>query len=280
MEEENIKQISYNDLDDNLKDQVREHFREDEYLVPEDWYQWVMEDVGENEQWKGIDLDEESLEFDMYGGSMSIKGSIDLDAEPFKKHLTDNYYLWDEKEWFYDFPTNFEDHSLDDSYYVQRDVIFDEMEEEIFNGEELIVDNGKMTLTVNLIPTMEKALETYQDFPDEIKILEKWIGELKAATELFFQDELVIDEEEYDTFMSDISTEMERKIENELEEIQEAINSELVEFYDSLKNNLQSSYHYYYTDEYADANLEDKTYEVEVDEDGNQLEVVDLNGEW
>jgi hypothetical protein len=281
MEEENTKQISYNDLDDNLKDQVRENFRDDEYLVPDDWYHWVLEDLGENEKWKGIDLDEDSLEFDMYRGSMSIKGSIDLDEVPFKKHLTDNYHLWDEKEWFYDFPTNFEDYTLDDSYYVQRDIIFEEMEEEIFNGEELIVENGEMILTSSLIKPMKEAFNKYStDFPDETQTLKEWINELEAAMDIFFQDEITISEEVYDTFMEDITTEMERKIESELEEIQEAINGELEEFYDSLKNNLQSSYDYYYTDEYADANLEDRTFEVEVDEDENQLEVLDLNGEW
>lgn len=281
MEEEKTIKVSYNDLDKNLKDQVRDNFREDEFLVPDDWWHETIQDMKEADKWKGIDLDEDSIEFDLYRNSMDIKGSIDLYQPPFKKHIPTEFERWEDKGWFYDFSTNFENYELDDEHYVNRDVIFEELEEEIFNNEELIVVDEKMTLTTSLIPTMEKAITVYKkDYPTEIGILETWVGKLEAASTIFFQDSIEIDESDYEKFMSDLSTGIENQIDGVLRELRENINGELEEFYDTLKDQLQKSYDEYYEDDYADANLEDRTFEVIVDEDGNQIEVVDLNSEW
>ena len=45
------------------------------------------------------------------------------------------------------------------------------------------------------------------------------------------------------------------------------------------KNNLISAYEYYFSDEKAEVSLGEKIYEVIIDEDGNQIEIVDLDGE-
>lgn len=279
MEEENIKTVKYEDLSDDLKEEVRQHLREDEFLVPDHWWEDIVESFKYHDGYKGIDVEEEGLDFDVYYNNMTIEGTIDLDEAPIKQHMTDEYYQWEEKEWIYDFPTTFKDSELENEFYIQRDVIFDEMEAEIFNNEELIVEDGKITFGFSIKPTIEKAIEEYKDeFPDEVKILEEWVNLFNAA-ELFFQDEIVIEEEQYDTFMSDISTEMERKIENHVEEIIENINGELSDFYDEFKKSLMDKYDWYYTDEYADDRLMDRTFEVETDEDGNES-IDDLNGDW
>ena len=275
------KQINYNDLDNNLKEEVRQNLREDEFLVPDDWYEFVLDDVNDNEKWIGITLDRDKIEFDLYRDTMIIEGDIDLDKEPFKKYLTDEYHLWVEKGWIEDFPTEFQNQTLDDSLYIDEDKIFEEIEDDIFGGEIDLDDDGDILFNKSIIDRLKKAFEKYnEDFPNEAKILNDWVTEIETAVDIFFQDNITVPKSNYELFLSDIAMEMRKNIEDVLESIQEKINWELEDFYFYLKNKLRESYDYYFSDEYLDEILSDKTFEVVIDDDGNQSEIIDLDGTY
>lgn len=271
-----IKVISFNELNASLKEMVITNFQESEFLVPEDWYEWLLE--GLSETYKFVTIDSESVEFDMYRGDLEYNGEIDMNHKTIKQYLTDEYLEWNKKEWLYDFPTNFESTELSDEFYIDRNLIFEELEGEIFNNEDLIVVDGKVTIPISVVSSVEKAIKDHKEL-DSIKFLKEILNLINVA-ELFFQNEIVVEEDEYDDFMYEISTEMEIEIESTANDIIDSINSELSEVYDNYKFSLQNAYNHYYTVEYAEENLSDRKFEIEFDENGNQLEVIDLNGEW
>jgi len=275
--ENEIKVIPFGELSDSLKEEVIEYFQSDEFLVPEDWYEWVLEGISET--YKFVDIDSESVEFDMnYGVSLKYTGEIDLDHKTIKQYLTDDYEKWTEKEWIDDFPTSFENDELYDGFDILTDIIFEEIEDEIFGSIDLIVEDGKVIIPLSIKLNIEKAIIEYGSF-DDIEFLKEILNLINAA-ELFFQDEVIVEEDAYDDFMSGISTEMENEISDSIADIIVNINGELSEVYDDYKSSLQDSYDHYFTVEYAEENLSDREFEVEFDENGEQLSIDDLNGDW
>jgi hypothetical protein len=278
MEEENIITVSYEELNDDLKEQVRNNFREDDYLVPDDWYEWVNEGI--KEKYPAAEIDDD-IEFDMYRNDFKITGHIDPNHSSVTP-LSEDFWKYYDKEWIYDFMTNFENDTVVEDYAIGEDIIYDELEEEIFGeGDKYGIEfdgDGKGEASVLLKSNLEKAIENYSDIADVSK-LEEWIGHIDAV-ELFFQDTFEIDETDYDDLLEEIRTEMVRKLEGIAEEAYSQLSEYASNIYDDFVSSMTESYEYYFTDEYADDHLADRTFEVEVDEDGNQLEVVDLNGDW
>lgn len=276
--EENTISISYTDLDDNLKDEVRENFRNDDYLVPDDWWSWELE--GLKESFPLVDFNEDKVEFDIYRNDFNIQGSIDTQHSDAPK-LSDKFYEFYDKEWLYDVMFNFNNSEFHQDYSIGEDTIYDDIEREIF-PEDIEVDGGKIELDVSIFKKpLQDALEKYNSLknPDITNQLEQWLREIDAAG-IFFAESIVIEEDDYDNFLEELRGEMVSQAESLVEEAYDTMQPILDDFYSTFVDRLKQSYDYYYTDEYADEALSDKTFEVEVDEDGNQLEVVDLNGEW
>jgi len=275
MEEENIETVGYADLDENLKDQVKENFRNSDFLVPDDWWQWIVESI--SEKYSGININEQDLEFDIHRNSYNFEGNIDLNDAQFSKYLTDDYVKWDAAEWFSDFSTKFTNTELDYSVYINEDIIFDDLEAEFFGNKSLIVDEGQVSFPLNMIGDLSDAISKYGSMGVDVSFLKEMINAINAA-QLFFQENAIVSAAEYDDFMSTITTDMKHKIEDDMGDIVDEINTELAAFYNDLKDDLINSYEYYYEDAYADEQLGDKIFDVIIDENGNQIEILDLNG--
>lgn len=270
-----VQTIDYNDLNDDLKEQVRKNYQNTDYLVPDDWYEWVWENVVEVYGQEGIDLDSDSLQFDLYRNDFEFKGSIDISHEKIKPLISDKLFEYIEKEWLQDFSTSFETTEFNDDSYVNRDIIYSDLETELF-GDSVVIDGDNVLIPLSMEATYLEAIKKYSNLSGN-ETEEKITG-LFTAAEMFFQTEIELDETEFLDYLSALSSECERLVEIELESTQDKFKGLLEDVWSYLKKDLNDSHDYYYTDEYADEQLYDKDFEVTVDAEGNQLEIEDLDG--
>lgn len=266
--------IVYSDLTDDLKDKVRENFRNDNYLVPDDWWEFIWENIVEMYKEDGIDLDSDSLQFDLYRDSIDFNGSIDIYHEKIKPLMSDKLHNYIDKEWLQDFSTDFETDEFGDSY-VNKDIIYDDLKSQLF-GDRESEDDENVLVPIDHEDDYNAVFDKYT-FLQENKTAIEIKGKFVAAG-MFFQTEIEIDIDEFNDLIDEFATDIETDVENELESIQDKFKDLLIDLRDYIKKDLNESHDYYYTDEYADEHFDGKEFEVTVDAEGNQIEIDDLDG--
>lgn len=274
--------VEYNDLDEELKEKVREHFINDEYLVPEDWYQYIIESFEEKYE-NIINFDMAHMSFDMDRRDFNLNGYMYFDHPEISKLIPKKFDEYDEKGWFYSIEDEFvngeitKEHELDElsiQLFITEDVFLYDLTEDFVNGKaEIDVKSYKKH--------MDDNLKKYGHYSEKVSdIFKKWI-DLLSASEVFFQDYIEIEEDDYnhvlgsliDDTIYEVDTFMTEKYYENIEPFIRGVHNEFID-------NLTSSYEYYFSEEYADVSLDGRMFEVELDEDGNQEEVIDLDGEF
>ena len=267
--------VEFDDLTPSLQEDAINTFQSDPYLVEDGWYDWLWEDYLTNTAEIGIDIESDSLSFDLsYSASIEYKGSMDFSYKKFSDLKNDLFVKFEDKEWIYDISSGFDKgDDIDGDYNVSSDIIYDDLEEEIFNNS-VEIDGDEAVVELDTLSHIKKGIETYKDDIEDDKFIKELAGSLEAA-ELFFQEEIRVPEADYEEFLDDLVRTKTIQAETLVEEFLEQCGVILTEYKDKFSKNLQDSYDYHWDDEYARENLSGSEFSVEVDEEGNQLEILE-----
>lgn len=280
MDEENVITIPYDEVDESLKDAIRDHFRNDDYFLHDDWYEFAIEHI--EEKYDGqIDIDKKSITFDMYRNDFGWKGDFSFKHKDNKKFIPAKYYEYVENEWVYDVNGDFKDGEINRDYSVDTNLIYQDAEEMIF-GKQNNFDfhDETIEIPIDFFKPIILQLRKKENLPNWIiEKIDHWLGLIDAA-ELFFQNTIEIDKSDKEDIVSDYGSDLEKEVEDFMEnEFYPTIDDFLTNVFDEFTDALKKEYDYNYSDEYADEVLGDREFQVIVDEDGKQIEVVDLGGE-
>lgn len=276
--EENTIWLTYAEIDDELKNQLREHYLRGDYIVPDDWFDLSYEEF--IKEYPMFEINTYNIEIDTYRNVYDIPGTFDITYESLPK-LSDEFLEFYDKEWVYDMMFDFHNNTFSKDFNIDTEVIYSNIESEIF-PDIIEVENGKIDLsTTKFEQPLKNALIKYKNLEnDEInEILERWIREIDAAN-IFFVETITINVDDYDLLLNELTNEIESKIEQLVEEVYDTYQPILDNFYNNFVSYFRDVYESYFTDESVDANLEYRKFEVIVDKDGKQLDVVDLDGEF
>ena len=276
--EENTIWLTYAEIDAELKNQLREHYLRGDYIVPDDWFDLSYEEF--IKEYPMFEINTYNIEIDTYRNVYDIPGTFDITYESLPK-LSDEFLEFYDKEWVYDMMFDFHNNTFSKDFNIDTEVIYSNIESEIF-PDIIEVENGKIDLsTTKFEQPLKNALIKYKNLEnDEInEILERWIREIDAAN-IFFVETITINVDDYDLLLNELTNEIESKIEQLVEEVYDTYQPILDNFYNNFVSYFRDVYESYFTDESVDANLEYRKFEVIVDKDGKQLDVVDLDGEF
>lgn len=276
--EENTIWLTYAEIDDELKNQLREYYLSGDYIVPDDWFDLSYEEF--IKEYPMFEINTYNIEIDTYRNVYDIPGTFDITYESLPK-LSDEFLEFYDKEWVYDMMFDFHNNKFSKDFNIDTEAIYSDIESEIF-PDIIEVENGKIDLsTTKFEQPLKNALIKYKNLEnDDInELLERWIREIDAAN-IFFAETITINEDDYDLVLNELTNEMESKVEQLTEEVYDSYQPILDNFYKNFVSYFRDVYESYFTDESVDANLEYRTFEVIVDKDGKQLDIVDLNGEF
>ena len=278
-----IKKIPFDELSPDLRQEVIDHFLQDPYRIEDDWYDWLWEDFINVQEEKGFYIDEDSLKFDLsYGRYVEFKGYVDEDNKNISKLRSKVLDISISTEWVSDIDMNFENGELSGDYKYEEDLIYEELETEMFGIEFGIIEPDPDAEIEIEISYAENAYDVVKKYDIDVHDIIEYLENLKqhaVAAEIFFQETIMVPEDEHIEFMESVTSEFVSKIENDCEEYIDAINELLTESKDKLVETLSNEYDYLQSEEYAIAYLENRIFEVEFDENGEQYSIEDLQGE-
>jgi len=277
MSDNNTIKVNFNDLSPELQDEEIEEFQNNSYFPEGDWYDWLWEDFVEEAEKGGVDIDADSLEFDLdYRAYIKYKGTMDFNNKVFSDLKSKTFDEFESKEWIYDVDPGFENcNELYADYNIESDIIYDDLESEIFNNS-VEIDGDEAVITVDTITHINKGIKKYKEDIEDESFITELAGSLDAAS-LFFQDEIRVSEEDYETFLDDLRQTKYIQAESLVEEFFEKCELILTEYKDKILKDLKDTYEQFWTEENARENLENFEFTVLVDKDGNQLEIIDKN---
>lgn len=280
MDEENIITIPYDEVDESLKDAIRDHFRNDGYFLEDDWYEFSLEHI--EEKYSGqIEIDKKSISFDMYRNDFNWEGYFSFKHKDNKKFIPVKYYEYVENEWVYFVNGDFKDGVINRYYSVDTDIIYQDVEEMIF-GKQNNFDfhDETIEIPIDFFKPIILQLRKKENLPNWIvEKIDHWL-DLINASELFFQNTIEIDKADKEDIVSDYASDLEKEVTDFMEnEFYPMIDDFLTNVYDEWVDSMKKEYEYNYSDEYADQILSDREFQVVVDEQGKQIEVVELGGE-
>lgn len=280
---EEIVEKSFDELDSDLQEKVIENFLNDDYLLPDDWYQSTLDDIIERH--KELDIDEKSIGFDVYRNDYEWEGTIEYEmVEGIKDAVPERFFKYIDDTIVYDLNVKFENSEIENDFHIDDDLIIQNIKDEIFPNDYEFVDNGKVEISIDgFRSSLEQGIKKYKEYSEPFEILTKWL-EAVEISEMFFQDTVELEEEEVDVFTGSLRLDFERDIHECADKFYDFLNNHISEVHDEYSQGISKDYEYYTSREYAIDNLSSKTFDVtvEIDEDGNeeQIGIDDLNGNW
>lgn len=281
MDEENIITVPYSEVDERLKDDIRDHFRNDDYFLNDDWYEFALEHI--EQKYDGqVEIDKKSISFDMYRNDFNWEGYFSFKHKDNKKFIPVKYYEYVEAEWIYDVNGDFKNDEIRQDYSIDTNLIYQDALNILF-GRDIKLEYNEHDIaevTIDVFkPGLINALQKDNLAPMVKEQLNRWL-QMVEASEIFFQPTVEIDKSDVVDIGDDFGSDLEKEVTDFMEDtFYPAIDEFLSHLYDEWVDALKKEYDYNYSDEYADEILSDREFQVVVDEQGKQIEVVDLGGD-
>lgn len=281
---EDVKTLSFDELDDRLQEKVKKHFSESEYLISEDWYEFVVDSIVE--KYNGIlDINPTSIQYDMDRNTFSWKGTVETSHPVIAALIPSRVKEYLENGYLVEFSEAFTDGAMVGEYEVDYRVITDIEPVDIMPAD----FSSKYGVIAKLedVEVYKALVETYSiDDPEIIGYITGWLALFEAAP-LFFQNEAHIDVEEYNEvadyilYDGEYANKLIKKIEIYMEtEAFNDLSDYVSDAFNEFTKAMRDSYDYYFTDEYILSEVGEKTFKVTFDEDGEQDHIDNLDGEW
>jgi|GEM_PF-6672994 len=255
----------FKDLTQNQQEEAIEWFikyQAETYVQDIAWYDFIWEDFVVNAKEKHLDVDSDSLSFDLDRNQLEFNGNVDED------HMLENasprLQTYIDNEWIYDINTTFNDTELERDY--NSDDVEDELRNELFDYPQLEGDTYKIETANVMVSQVKSVVSKYGlDESDFSEILGKI-----SSSELFFQTAVEVTEDTMDDLINECGSTIYDSFDDEVLAVQEPVEEVLEELSDKLKEDLQGSYDYYFTEEFAKQELADMDFTILVDEDGTE----------
>ena len=170
---------------------------------------------------------------------------------------------------------------MDRDYEVDPDVIESAIKDELFPYDfEPENASGQEGMDISIYADLiDEHIKKYNSFSDAIELLKRW-KKVMATSKLLFQDVFYVDETECDELVEMVVDGTQNEVTDVIEKVYDILDVYISDIFDEFTSSITTEYEYYYTTEYAEQQLVDRTFDVEVDEEGNQISIDDLNGNW
>lgn len=290
MAKKNTIWLSYDEIDEILKDEIREHYLTGDFVVPDDWFEMAY-DVFE-EDFPMFEINRDDIEIDIYRNEYKITGSLNTPYNtiptPYNTipPLPEEFLEYYDKELVYDVMFTFYNNEFTKDHYIDTDAIQSDIESSILPNDvepnDIEVDAGEIELSIaQFAEPLKNAQIKYKtlDNKEIDDIFQQWLDKINASN-IFFAETFTISEDSYDSLLIMLTNEIENKIADLVEETYDLYQPLLDDFYDKFRDHFKESYESYYSNESVDGNLAYRKFEIVVDENNKQLDVVDLNGEF
>ena len=278
MAKKNTIWLSYDEIDEILKDEIREHYLTGDFVVPDDWFEAAYDVFAED--FPMFDIYHDDIEIDIYRNEYKITGSLNVLYKTIPP-LPEEFLEYYDKALVYDVMFTFDNNEFTKEHYIDTDAIQSDIESSIFPND-VEVDAGEIELSIaQFAEPIKNAQIKYKtlDNKEIDDIFKQWLDKINASN-IFFAETFTISEDSYDSLLIMLNIEIENKIADLVEETYDLYQPLLDNFYDSFRDHFKESYESYYSNESVDRNLEYRKFEVIVDKDGKQLDIVDLDGEF
>ena len=278
MAKKNTIWLSYDEIDEILKDEIREHYLTGDFVVPDDWFEAAYDVFAED--FPMVDIYHDDIEIDIYRNEYKITGSLNVLYKTIPP-LPEEFLEYYDKALVYDVMFTFDNNEFTKEHYIDTDAIQSDIESSIFPND-VEVDAGEIELSIaQFAEPIKNAQIKYKtlDNKEIDDIFKQWLDKINASN-IFFAETFTISEDSYDALLIALNIEIENKIADLVEETYDLYQPLLDNFYDSFRDHFKESYESYYSNESVDRNLEYRKFEVIVDKDGKQLDIVDLDGEF
>jgi hypothetical protein len=283
MAKKNTIWLSYDEIDEILKDEIREHYLTGDFVVPDDWFEMAY-DVFE-EDFPMFDINRDDIEMDIYRNEYKITGSLNTSYNTIPP-LPEEFLEYYDKALVYDVMFTFDNNEFTKDHYIDTDAIQSDIESSILPNDvepnDIEVDAGEIELSIaQFAEPLKNAQIKYKtlDNKEIDDIFQQWLDKINASN-IFFAETFTISEDSYDALLIALTNEIENKIADLVEETYDLYQPLLDDFYDKFREHFKESYESYYSNESADGHLAYRKFEIVVDENNKQLEVVDLDGEF
>ena len=285
MAKKNTIWLSYDEIDEILKDEIREHYLTGDFVVPDDWFEMAYDVFAED--FPMFDINQDDIEIDIYRNEYKITGSLNTSYNTIPTlnntipPLPEEFLEYYDKELVYDVMFTFYNNEFTKDHHIDTDAIQTDIESSIF-PHDVEVDAGEIELSIaQFAEPLKNAQIKYKtlDNKEIDDIFKQWLDKINASN-IFFAETFTISEDSYDALLIALTDEIENKIADLVEETYDLYQPLLDDFYDKFRDHFKESYESYYSNESADEHLAYRKFEIVVDENNKQLEVVDLNGEF
>lgn len=273
--EENTKELTYTELNQKLRKQVNQRFF-DINTHDEDWYQIIIENL--KEQYKDkIEFYDDEIHFDMYRNEFSLSGKVKTDE--FKKILSEKFYEIMDYGWIYDISTEFKNFKMLDDYNIDTNLLYANIEEMLCGKSSVDFSGAQGEFVVS--ECKEHFVDVLDEYGEKSNIIQNKINywmELITTSEIFFQNTILIEKDDFDEVVNEIFYTIEKDIHDiMINSVYPSLNEYLKNILKVYKNDMNTEYNYIYSDEYASDVLDEKVFNVLIDKNGEQVEVIDID---
>ena len=230
-----------------------------------------------------FDINRDDIEMDIYRNEYKITGSLNTSNNNIPP-LPEEFLEYYDKALVYDVMFTFYNNVFTKDHYIDTDAIQSDIESSIYPNDVEIglrISQGEIEFSIaHFAEPIKNAQIKYKtlDNKEIDDIFQQWLDKINASN-IFFAETFTISEDSYDALLIALTNEIENKIANLVEETYDLYQPLLDNFYDRFREHFKESYESYYSNESADGHLAYRKFEIVVDENNNQLDVVDLDGE-
>ena len=279
---EDIQTLTFSELDSRLQEKVKKHFSESEYLIPDDWYEYPIEHIKEKYE-KKLDIDSKKIEFDIYRNDFNWQGSVNFNNSEMYALIPKKVREYLENSYVVSMSEDFKNGEMVGEYEIDYDRIESMDEQDVMPAT---ISSDVVIIKLKDAKNYEDLIDRYhlQDDTELVDYIEGWFKLFEVAP-LFFQDEIEVPIDNYGAVAERILDVASDVLKYEVEDVMEkeafsGLSDYISDAFDYFVKTLKDEYDYYFTDEYLIEYIGERQFEVIVDESGNQLDIIDLNGEW
>jgi hypothetical protein len=124
-------------------------------------------------------------------------------------------------------------------------------------------------------------MDVLNEYGEKSNIIQNKINywmELITTSEIFFQNTILIEKDDFDEVVNEIFYTIEKDIHDiMINSVYPSLNEYLKNILKVYKNDMNTEYNYIYSDEYASDVLDEKVFNVLIDKNGEQVEVIDID---
>ena len=274
-----VIKVKFSELNSDLQSGVIKHTRRSERLVPMGHERNVIEML--IKKYEEVEFNEEEIIKAIRKGKNTLIGTVNYKHEFFVNKIPLKFYKYiEEHYWIGLIYASFIDNKITRAFQTQHDEIEVDLKKEFLPTAFKLGLGDTLTMDMTAFKEMvDKIIEDYSDDDYVVETWNSWLNMAKLGEELFFQDIATITRDEAFEFYRTIKKKITDSISDDImPEFWRVIDEHLEMVFNEFIIEIEK----YSTDAFISQRIIDVgvTFKVTVDDSGNQLKVVDMDGNW